>query len=308
MIITVTCNPSFDKTLEVPCFAPGRTLKARTLHRQPAGKGVNVSRCIAALGGRSAATGFLGRAEIPIYAGSFEQSRAVVDFVPVAGDTRQNVTIRDPERNAETHLREEGFSVAPADVAALERKLSELAAPGDVVIFSGSLPPGMQPADLARLVRLCAGAGCSVAVDSSGPALAEAVQPGVWLAKPNRDELEELVSRAVQSDEDVRRAAAELRETVEILLVTLGDDGAICFANDRAWKAAVKVDVVRNSVGTGDAFLAGFIVAHLNGQPPDACLCRAVACGAAATQELWAGRIDPAIVEKLLARVTLAEF
>jgi len=65
---------------------------------------------------------------------------------------------------------------------------------------------------------------------------------------------------------------------------------------------------VRNTVGTGDAFLAGFIVAHLNGQPPDACLCRAVACGAAATQELWAGRIDPAIVENLLARVTLTEF
>lgn len=308
MIITVTCNPSFDKTLEVPGFAPNRTLKAHTLHRQPAGKGVNVSRCIAALGGKSAATGFLGEAEIPVYGRSFRESDAVVDFVPVPGDTRQNVTIRDPECNTETHLREEGFTVRRGDVAALARKLRELAAAGDVIVFSGSLPPGMQPADLAHLVGLCTEAGCRVAVDSSGQALAEAVRAGVWLAKPNRDELAELVSRPIKTDDDVRRAAAELRKTVGLLLVTLGADGAICFAGDRAWKADLRVDGVRNSVGPGDAFLAGFLAAHLNGLPPNACLCRAVACGAAATQELWAGQIDPVLVENLLPRVKLAEF
>jgi len=95
---------------------------------------------------------------------------------------------------------------------------------------------------------------------------------------------------------------------VEILLITLGADGAICFAGGRAWKAALKVDGVRNSVGAGDAFLAGFIVAHQNGQPPDVCLRRAVACGAAATQELWAGQIDPARVEEFAARVRIASF
>jgi len=267
-----------------------------------------VSRCIAALSGRSIATGFLGEAEIPIYRASFRESEAAVDFVPVRGDTRQNVTIRDPKRGTETHLREEGFTVGPDDVAALERKLSELAGRGEIVVFAGSLPPGMEPGDLARVVGLCTEAGCRVAVDSSGPPLAEAVRAGVWLAKPNREELAELLSRPVKTDDDVRSAAAELREKVEILLITLGADGAICFAGGRAWKAALKVDGVRNSVGAGDAFLAGFIVAHQNGQPPDVCLRRAVACGAAATQELWAGQIDPARVEEFAARVRIASF
>ena len=305
MIITVTLNPSFDKTLEVLDFAPGRTLKARTLRRQPAGKGVNVSRCIAALGGQSIATGFLGDAEIAAYKRSFHGAagRASVQFVSVPGDTRQNVTIRDPEHGTETHLREQGFTVGQADLYALHRKLDELLKPGDVAVFAGSLPPGMHPEHLAELVRRCTAAGCRVAADTSGPALAHAVSAGVWLAKPNREELQELVAEPVDSDDAIKHAARRLLDRVEILLVTLGAHGAFCFARDAAWRGVVAVENVRNSVGAGDAFLAGFILSHTRGLQPDACLCAAVACGAASTQEQWAGEIDPRTVERLARSV-----
>jgi len=305
MIVTITLNPSLDRILEIRGFAAGATLKARTIRFQPAGKGVNVSRCLWRLGHASIATGFLGEGEQAAYSRSFAGTGVRLDFVSLAAETRRNTTIRDPENGTETHIREEGFSVGESDLAALERKLEQLAKPGDTVLFSGSLPPRMPPGRLARLVRQCKSAGCVVAVDTSGPALAEAVGCGCWLAKPNLDELRELTGRPVASDAEIPPAARAVLRSVEVLLVTMGEQGAYCFSGDSAWKARVAVENARNSVGAGDAFLAGFLAAHDNGLPPDACLRQAVACGAASTVERWAGEISVSNVEELIRRVEM---
>jgi len=308
MIITVTFNPSLDKIMEAPNFAVGQTLKARTIRRQPAGKGVNVSRCIAALGGHSIATGFLGLPEMAAFEQSFLPAEATLNFVTVPGDTRQNITIRDPNEGTETHLREEGFTVGEEDVVALRDKLDTMLKPGDIVLFGGSLPAGMRAKHLVQFVGQCKAAGCSVALDTSGPALAEAVKAGCWMAKPNRTELEEMAGGTADSDSRVVKAAARLLRRVEILLVTLGEEGAWCFTKERRWKASVTVDHVQNTVGAGDAFLAGFIVSFTAGQPLDGCLRTAVACGAASTQQQWAGVIDPATVESLAKEVRIDQF
>jgi len=305
MIVTVTVNPSLDKVLEIPGFAAGATVKARTIRRQPAGKGVNVSRCLARLGHASVATGFLGQADQPAYARSFLGTGVSPDFVLLPDDTRQNTTIRDPEGPSETHIREEGFAVNEANLAELERKLRQLLEPHAVVLFSGSLPPGMQPAHLARLVGLAKAAGCLAAVDTSGPALAQAVAEGCWLAKPNLDEFGELLGKPV-AEADILDAARPLLRSVSVLLATMGRKGALCLSAECAWLAGVAVENSRNSVGAGDAFLAGFLAAHAEGRPLGFCLRNAVACGAASTLEQWAGEIDPAAVQRLARQVHIA--
>ena len=310
MIVTVTCNPAYDNTLEVPGFAAGQTVRARTIRRQPAGKGVNVARCLATLGLSATATGFLGRAELGAYARSFEGSDVAVDFVTVDGATRRNITILDSQNDTHTHIREEGFAVSEDDLAELQRKLQELLKEGDLVIFAGSLPPGMEPRHLARLVELANAAGCYVAVDTSGPALTAAVDVGCSIAKPNLEELEQLAGESIQGEDAIMRAARRLASRIRILLVTLGDDGAWCFTSTGAWRARLAVEGVRNTVGAGDAFLAGFAAGYVDGSPLDACLRKAVACGSASTLKEWAGEIDPADVKRLAkkAKITELEF
>ncbi|NQT20583.1 MAG: 1-phosphofructokinase family hexose kinase [Planctomycetes bacterium] len=308
MIVTVTCNPTYDKTLEVPGFAAGLTLRARTIRRQPAGKGVNVARCMATLGCPATATGFLGDAEADAYARSFQGTGVIVDFVGVPRATRQNTTILDPDNNTHTHIREEGFAVDANDLAALQQKLTGLIKQGDLVIFAGSLPPGMEPHHLAGLVELCKAAGCYVAVDTSGPALSAAVDAGCSIAKPNLEELEQLEGKNILNQDAIVRAARRLACRVRILLVTLGADGAWCFTGNGAWRARLQVEGAGNTVGAGDAFLAGFAAGYVNGAPLDACLRQAVACGSASTLQQWAGEIDPADVKRLGKKVKITEF
>jgi len=192
MIITVTCNPSYDRTLEAANFTPGRTVSARVVRRQPAGKGVNVSGCIAGLGRTSIAAGFIGRPESRLFSQHLAATGTTAEFVEVAGNTRQNTTILDPQLGTVTHIREEGFTVGGEDVRLLSAKLAELTREGDFIIFAGSLPPGITPDALAHLVQQCKALDCYVAVDSSGDALASAIEAQCTIIKPNLEELQEL--------------------------------------------------------------------------------------------------------------------
>ena len=312
MIITVTLNPTIDKTLEIPGFAPGRTLKARTIRRQPAGKGVNVSRVLAALGVPSVATGILGDAELPAYRRSFEApppggrrvAEVRLEFVTIPSDTRQNTTILDPGGGPETHVREEGFAVGAAEIDAFGRKLRKLARPGDLVVFAGSLPPGATPEHLAGLVRSSSEAGCGTAVDTSGAALAAAVEAGCTIAKPNLEELGELTGGHIESAADAARAAESLRGKI-VLLVTMGAEGACCFAAGDSLRGKVELEGAVNTVGAGDAFLAGFLAAYTMRQPLPDCLRLAVACGGASTLERWAGEINVDVVRRLAERTLI---
>jgi len=306
MIVTVTFNPSYDKTLEVHDFAAGRTVRARTLRRQPAGKGVNVSRCAADLGEASVVTGFVGSGEAEVFAGSFTGTQATQQFVVVAGATRQNTTLIDSQGGAETHIREEGFTVTPADVEALRGRLAELLKEGDLAVFAGSLPPGMLPEHLAEFVQLCRGLGCTVAADTSGPALRAAVDAECSIIKPNLEELCELSGERIEDDEGMAAAAQVLLGRVKILLVTLGADGAACFTRDGAWRASAAGVEARNAVGAGDAFLAGFAVGYVRGLSLEASLRQAVACGAASVMVDWAGEVDAGRVRTLAKKVKSA--
>jgi 1-phosphofructokinase len=149
-----------------------------------------------------------------------------------------------------------------------------------------------------------------VAVDSSGPGL-DAVRrtEGLWLIKPNRAELAELAGHTVTSDADVLAAAEPVRRRARELLVTLGADGAYLFSGDGAWRARPHPDPARilKTVGSGDALLAGFLHAHVQGLPPMDRLRLAVACGTAATFQLSAGQIAPADVKTCHDKVEVSQ-
>ena len=263
-VITVTANPAVDQTIWVPGFRVGEVNRVVREQVTAGGKGVNVAAFLAAFGVPVFATGFLGRPNAGLFEAFFEQKQIRHEFIAVDGSTRTGIKIVDEVASATTDINFSGFHVDEDDLRALEDTVAEVVAPARWVVLAGSLPAGAPASTYRRLVTLIGERGGRVALDTSGPALREAVDARPDLVKPNREELEELSGRPLPDRESLIKAAAELaRGGVGTVVVSLGADGAL-FARDGDVAYATPPPVrVASTVGAGDAMVAGTIASIL---------------------------------------------
>lgn len=278
MIVTLTPNPSVDRTVEVAALLRGEVLRATGGRVDPGGKGVNVSRALAA---HAVAT----RAVLPI---GGAVGRQLVDLlepvgievvqVSIHGDVRANVSVVEPDGSV-TKLNELGPTLSATETDALVQATVRASGGAAWTVLSGSLPPGC-PVDLyATLLSLLPG---PVAVDTSGEPLGKALPARPHLVKPNREELAEVSGLPVHTVGQAVTAARSLVERgARAVLASLGADGAVLVTDTDAWFAESPVDAPISSVGAGDAALAGFLAA--GGAGPEA-LRRALAWGSAAVR------------------------
>jgi 1-phosphofructokinase family hexose kinase len=285
-ILTIGFNPAIDRILECPEFHIGGHQKVKQVARLAAGKAANVNRALAQLGADSLATGFLGKEDAPFFHEQLAAAgpgRIACRFVEVAGQTRENISILDPARRQETHLRDRGFRVTDADAAALERAIVESLKPGDFALFSGSLCQGIENAYFLGLLARCREAGAKLAVDSSGSSLKAAVAEPLWLLKPNLVELRQLLGVEVPNAASaVRDAAMPLLARVENVLVTRGPMGAVLLTQAGVYSARLTTrDLPVRTVGCGDHLLAGFVAEIAAGRPPEEALRTAMAVATA---------------------------
>ncbi|MFL5798439.1 MAG: 1-phosphofructokinase [Actinomycetota bacterium] len=302
MIVTLTANPSVDRTMEVPSLDRGEVIRATAARVHPGGKGVNVARALVA-------NGIPARAVLPAGGRGGEQlldllSSHGVDVVPVpiAEPVRQNVTVVEPDGTV-TKLNAPGPQLSPGEIARLIQVTVEASRGAHWVALCGTLPPGA-PEDLyATLVTELHRIGVRVAVDTSGTALVKAIEAGPDLVKPNAEELAEAVAAPIHNLGDVATGATSLLDRgVGHVLVSLGREGAVSVADSsalRAWTAPV---VPRSTVGAGDATLAGFLSAW---DHRSLALRTAVAWGAAAVKLPGTGMPGPADID--VAGVTVEE-
>lgn len=276
MIVTVTLNPSLDRTIEVASLVPGGVNRALRTRLDPGGKGVNVTRALLANGHPSRAVVPLGGPDGAELEALLAAEHVDVVAVPVAGSTRSNVTVAEADGTV-TKLNEPGANLTATELTTITAHVLEQSAPGDWVVLCGSLPPGVDDGEYAAMTTLLRSRGRHVAVDTSGAALRHAVAAGPDLVKPNREELAEVVGRELSSMAEVLEAAHELhRRGVGHVLVSLGADGAVLVggqgADDGDPRATADLgapDLVgsstvadpRSTVGAGDAFLAGYLSA-----------------------------------------------
>lgn len=261
MIVTVTPNPSLDRTIEVDHLERGAVIRALSVRVDPGGKGVNVSRALAQHGRPTVAVLPSGGAEGAQLAALLAPQLVPTVPVPVAGATRSNVTLVEPDGTT-TKVNEPGAALSPAEVEALEARVEELAARASWVVGCGSLPRGVEPTFYAQLVDRARRAGARSAIDTSGPALAAVVEASPDLLKPNHEELAELLGRPLDTLGDVAGAAGELvTRGVGAVLVSLGAAGALLVDADGALHARGPAVTVRSTVGAGDSTLAGFLAA-----------------------------------------------
>ncbi|TDC97737.1 1-phosphofructokinase [Actinomadura sp. 7K507] len=290
MIVTVTLNPSLDRTIDVDVLTRGAVIRARSARLDPGGKGVNVSRALLANGVASTAVVAVGGTDGDQLRRLLEAEGMRVRAVRVAGRTRSNVTVVEPG-GVVTKLNEPGGPLDPGELDEIGAVVEAEAGAASWVVGCGSLPPGVPDGTYAELCRRFGPDGIRVAVDSSGAALRAAVPAGPDLIKPNREELAEAVGGPVGTVADVVGAAGELRARgARAVLVSLGAEGAVLVDDDGVLTGDAPVTRPRSTVGAGDALLAGFLAAGARG--PGA-LAEALAWGAAAVS-LPASRVPGA--------------
>lgn len=291
MIVTLTANPSLDRSIELAePLVPGDVQAAESSRVDPAGKGVNVSRVVAASGAQTLAV-------LPLAADDPYREHTgdlPLRAVPIAGHARSNITLTDPDGET-TKINLPGAGLTEPEAAALIDAVVEAAEGARWLALCGSLPPGVGSGfyvDVIDAVRARIAEPPRIAVDTSGAALAEVLVRGaVDLVKPNDEELADAVSRLGLAHPDgagedvvahaVRLASLLVPHRVAAVLATLGGDGAVLVDADGARHAAAPPTDVRSTVGAGDSALAGCLLADLAGEDADGRLRAAIRYGSA---------------------------
>ncbi|MCX5377838.1 1-phosphofructokinase [Streptomyces sp. NBC_00091] len=280
MILTVTPNPSLDRTYEVPSLDRGGVLRAAGERVDPGGKGVNVSRAVAAAGVPTTAVLPLGGPAGAMLAELLGAQGVDVTAVSIAGQTRSNISVVEPDGTL-TKINAAGPELS-AQESALLLDTVRGSASAAWIACCGSLPPGLEPSWYAELVARAHEAGARVALDTSGPALAAALPARPDVIKPNAAELAEAVGRPLATLGDAVKAAEELiGRGAGAVLASLGATGQLLVGAEGAYYGTAPVTAVRSDVGAGDAALAGFLIAGGTGP---AALASALAHAAAAVQ------------------------
>jgi 1-phosphofructokinase len=279
MIVTFTANPSVDRTLEISELARGAVIRADRTRVDGGGKGVNVTRALAANGCPSIAVLPRGGAEGAQLMALLEAEQLLVQPVSIAGAIRANVTIVEPDGTT-TKLNEPGPTLSETEVAQLTDALLQAARGADWAVLSGSLPPGAPIDWYATLTVALHEQGVRAAVDTDGAALRATFAAAPDLVKPNQRELAHAGGMPVRSREDAYAAVHRVRAAgARTVLASLGPDGALLVDDGGAYHASAEVSAPRSTVGAGDATLAGFLAAGGSGAEA---LAEAVAWGTAA--------------------------
>jgi 1-phosphofructokinase len=301
-------NPAVDKSVTVRGFEIGKTNRGEVDRVDAGGKGINVAKALKRLGSTVCALGLVAGSNGRFILDSLGAEGIPADFVNVPGETRVNLKIHDPEKATETELNEPGFRVTAEHLAELRRKIEVHAPHCEVMVLSGSLPPDAPPGIFADLIRIAKAYGAKCFLDTAGPGLELGLAAGVYLIKPNRAEVEDLLKTTLRTHRELVDAArALIKMGSEQVLISLGAEGAVGVAGKDALLAQPPAVKVRSSVGAGDTMVAVMAYAALEGLPFRQAFRMAVAASAATVAMEGTKVADLAAVEKLIPQVMLED-
>jgi 6-phosphofructokinase 2 len=284
-IITITLNPALDKSITVKSLVPEKKLKAENVKTEAGGGGVNVSRALHKLGLDSKAFYLAGGYTGKEFTRLLEKEGVEGIPVEIEGDTRENFIVLDTNSAKQYRFGMEGPTVKESEwLQILERIKIE----NDIqyIVASGSLPPGMTTDFFKQLAALARQKKAKLIVDTSGPALIDAVREGVFMIKPNLGELAALQgTKENLSFEDAINAGNKLivANNCEMIAVSMGGEGALLITSNGHYHAKPPEVKVQSTVGAGDSMLAGLLFALVAGYSELDMLRYGVAAGTAAT-------------------------
>jgi 1-phosphofructokinase family hexose kinase len=307
MILTVTLNAAIDRTVAVPNFRLGHRHRAVESRTVAGGKGINVARALSRLGRPVIATGFAGGPTGDRLLEQLREEAVLTDFTRIAAETRINLAVIDPTSGEQTEINERGPAVSREEVEAFVARLGYLADGAKLCVIAGTLPPGAGEDLYARMVKDLGERGVPVVLDAEGEAMLAGLRAGAAIVTPNEREAEELVGQEFADRDDLVNGLSELVRLGASEAAITRPDGCVAAVGEGTERRFLEVrteslDPV-STVGSGDAFLAGYVAARYEERSADECLAYGVACGAESTQHFGAGTVDRNQVERLLGEV-----
>lgn len=304
MISAVCLNPCLDKTVEIDAFTYGGMNRIKAQRIDASGKGVNVAIAAAQLGVPSACTGFLYRENGAIVEKRLLDAGAQSDFVWCDGAVRTNMKVLDRSKSVITEINESGVPASAEALDELKKHVAELAERSDIMVLTGSVPPGCADTVYYDLMKAAGNVRC--VLDTEGEKLLQGLRAHPYMVKPNLFELETVAGRKLPEIRDILQAAKDLlQKGCSVVMVSMGADGA-CITNGKESYFAPPVDVpVRSTVGAGDSMVAAFCRADLQGLPLSELFRHAMAGGTASVMTEGTSLIDPVLFEQVLPRVVL---
>ena len=281
-IITIGLSPAWDITCRVEGLDWGQHKLISQQSRRPGGKALNISQALAWMGQKSTAAGLWGQQDYQQMLKALDPLRGLIKVkrTAVDGRTRQNITIVDTANNREMHLRNHATLASAKTLGRLRAELSGIVKRDSVCIFAGAMPAGSRKAgsqdqlldDVIRIISLCRQSGAKIVLDTSGPALRRIVDAGgLWLIKPNVDELAELLGEQLRDiPAGLAKAGRKLLDKADIVLISRGGKGAVVVTKtgSQQGRCITRRRKILSTVGCGDYLLAGFLKGLKNSSSP----------------------------------------
>ncbi len=261
MILTVTLNASVDRRFVVKEFVNGKSNRVKSCVCTPGGKGLNVTRCIRTVKEDVLATGLLGGHTGKLLEELLEEEQVQTDFYYLKKESRCCINIFDEADGSQTEFLEPGFHVTNDEFQGFISKYEMLVDKADVVTMSGSLPAGLCEDSYQVLIQIAKKAGKKVILDTSGNALKLGIGAMPDLIKPNIDEICMLTGKYDTDESALANAAEKIHQQgVGIVVISLGEKGALVVSDEGVFRAEVPAIKPVNTVGCGDAMIAGFAI------------------------------------------------
>lgn len=313
MITTVTFNAAVDKTYFLDQWKKNDVSRVRRVLSEPGGKGINVAKVVKDLGGQAVATGFVAGFNGQFIRSKLDEMEIPHQFLDVEGESRLCLNMMDASDGTSTELLEPGPTVTQENLDSMKKHLLQAVQNSQIIVLSGSLPAGVSADAYADIIGEIKATGTKVFLDTSGEALRNGVKAVPDFIKPNETEIAQLIG------EEITEHTGDLHERllvhaheiagrgIENVCITLGGDGAVAVINGSGYRVKTPKITPVNTVGCGDAFVAGFAYAKEKGEAPEDCLRVAAAASVANAMERAAGSVKKENFESFLKEVQIEQ-
>ncbi|NQT31863.1 MAG: 1-phosphofructokinase [Deltaproteobacteria bacterium] len=306
MIATITLNPSLDQHITVDGLVVDGTNRWSRLHRYAGGKGIDVSRAVHEMEGRTVAYGFIGGPVGRAVEILLDEEEVPFSFTPIHRETRTNFIITDSKTSKQTRIDAPGPHISKSEFERFQRKMLRMRPSPDLIVMGGSLPPGIPSDVYYSMIMEAKTFGVRAILDSDAQWLAEGIKAKPYLVKPNVREAEGLLGRELATEDAIIKAALDIVDMgVKIAVISRGSEGIIAATSKEVLKAIPPEVKVRSAVGAGDCTIAGLALKLANEESLSKACRLAVALGTAAVLTPGTELARRSDVEALLPQVKI---
>jgi len=283
MIYTLTLNPALDRNIWIENVRYDDSNRIKKEERYAAGKGIDVSRVLTAFGIRNKALGFVGGFDGEEMEGRLINEGISCNFTKISGEIRTNIVIYDKEKESQTIFSARGPEIMPFELMRIIQQVEKLE-DLEILIISGSLPPGVHPEIYYKIMEIAKRKGSKIVLDTDGDALKTSIQMFPDVIKPNVHELSRLSGMELKDINIIINTAHTICDQgTGIVLVSMGASGILLVGKKERYLAVPPKVKALNTIGAGDSAVAGFIFGTVTGKTLQEALVCAVAAGTATT-------------------------